>query len=290
MQRLKKFVYIRPESVTEACAVLQEAGSTARVLAGGTDVLVAMKEKGLSLASLVDIKGLTELMGIKEVNGGLKIGALTTLHEVEISPLVMRKFPAVAVAAGSIGSLQVRNRGTLGGNLCNAAPSADSAPVLIAYGALANICGSQGERQIPLQEFFQGPGKTSLASGELLASIVLPAYAPRTGGAYLKYGPREAMDIAIVGVGVTLGLDETGTCREAKIVLGSVAPTPMRAIEAEKTLIGQKIDVDIIAKAAAIAGSEAKPISDQRSSAEYRKELVIVLTRRAIEASLVSIV
>ena len=289
MQRLKKFEYVMPENLAEACTILHEAGSTARILAGGTDVLVAMKEKGLNPAVLVDIKGLSELKGIKETDRGLEIGALTTLHELETSSVVNSKFPAVAYAAGMVGSLQVRNRGTIGGNLGNAAPSADSAPALIAYGAVAKIAGPQGNRQIPLQDLFQGPGKTCLADGELLAAVVLPEQGLRTGGAYLKYGPREAMDIAIVGVGVTVKLNETGICEDARIVLGAVAPTPMRALEAEKALIGQKLDAEVIAKAAEIAGSEAKPISDQRSSAEYRREMVVVMSRRALQASVDSI-
>ncbi|ATW27150.1 FAD binding domain-containing protein [Candidatus Formimonas warabiya] len=287
MQRLTKFEYVFPQNLTEAFVILKEEGAGAKILAGGTDVLVAIKEKGLKPAVLVDLKGLSELKGIKvNEDGSVEIGALTTLHEVEMSPLIRKNYSALADAAGYVGSYPVRNRATLGGNVCNAAPSADTSPALIAFQAKANIVGPEGSRSIALEEFFTGPGKSVLQPGELLASFSLPAADARMGGAYLKHGPREAMDIAIAGVAATVLMDEQGICRQARIVMGAVASTPLRAKTAEEILVGQKISTDLIAKAGEIAGGEARPISDLRSSADYRRKMVIVLTRRALHEAL----
>ncbi|MDR3563631.1 MAG: xanthine dehydrogenase family protein subunit M [Negativicutes bacterium] len=290
MQRLGKFTYSRPESLQQTLDILRKEGDTACILAGGTDLLVAMKEKGLNPSALVDIKGLTEMAGIRGGDDGwLEIGALTTLHAIETHPGLQQKYPGVVEAATGIGSLQVRNRATIGGNLCNAAPSADMAPVLIAYQAMVRMVGPAGERSIALEEFFTAPGRTVLASGEVVAALLLPPQTGSAAGAYLKHGPRRAMDIAVAGVGVCLDLNPQGMCQEARIVLGAVAPTPLRAKQAEQVLIGKQLDETLIAAAADMAGAEARPISDIRASAEYRREMVVVLTRRAVAAALARI-
>jgi carbon-monoxide dehydrogenase medium subunit len=275
--------YRAPETQAELLQVLCDEGPRARVLAGGTDVFVAMKEKGLHVECLVDIKRVLELRGIVQQDGkGVAIGAATTLHEVETSPLVQNAFPALSYAVGQIGSVQVRNRGTLGGNLSNASPAADSTPALLVLDAQFELVSNTGQRCIPADTFFVGPGKSVLGSGEILRRVLIPPMKPGQRAAYIKFGPRRAMDIAVVGVAVSLVLDKNNKCKEARVALASVAPIPLRARQAEAALVGELTDARI-KEAAKIAADEAKPIDDVRGSAAYRKHLIQVLVKHAVQ-------
>lgn len=274
---MKRFAYFEPATLAEAAALLSGG---AQALAGGTDLLVELKEQLRSAERVVNIKKIRGLGGLSyDARAGLRIGALATAREVEISPIVLEKYPSLAQAARELGSIQVRNRATIVGNLCRASPSADTAPPLIADGAVAKIHGLEGERTVALEEFFTGPGKTVLAAGELVTEIVVPPPAPGTGKVYLKHGRRKAMELATVGVAVTLNSD-------IRIVLGAVAPTPIRARDAEALLRGKDLDDALIEQAAEAAMREARPISNVRASAEYRREMVKVLTRRALAQAL----
>lgn len=287
---MKAFDYLRPASVEEACTALAAGNGGAKVLAGGTDLLAQMKRGKLQPATLVSLKDVPGLSFVRlESDGSLALGAATPLAVVENSPEVKERFSAVAEAASWIGSVQVRTRATVGGNLCNAAPSADMAPVLIAYGALATITDGRAERTLPLEEFFTGPGQTVLKPGELLKTITVPPAPARSFGKYLK-AFRSAMDLATVGV-AALVVFAPGAARratvvqDARLVLGAVAPTPMRAREAEWMLTGQRLDEGLIARASRKAAEEARPITDVRAPAEYRTTLVEVLSRRALLAA-----
>ncbi len=274
--------YFAPTTEEQTLELLRCLGPEARMLAGGTDLFIAMREKGLRTRSLIDIKGVAGLRGIASLNGsGLSIGAATPLHEIETSPLVREASPVLSSAAETIGSLQVRNRGTLGGNLVNASPAADSAPALLVLDARVELVSPAGSREISLETFFTGPGKTVMEPGEILKRVIIPRLEPGQFSVYLKFGPRRAMDIAVVGVAVSLIFGRDRTCREARVALAAVAPTPLRAPRTEAALVG-KIDEAAITHAAAEAMAEAKPISDVRASAEYRRHLVGVLVKRAV--------
>jgi CO/xanthine dehydrogenase FAD-binding subunit len=287
---MKAFDYLRPASVEEACTLLAAGNGSLKILAGGTDLLVQMKHGKLQPAALISLRGVPGLSFVRvESEGGLSLGAATPLAAVENSPLVIKSFPAIAEAASWIGSVQVRNRATVGGNLCNAAPSADMAPILIAFEAQAVITGEQGDRTVQLEDFFVGPGQTVLGPGELLKAVVVP---PTPTGSYARYVKsfRSAMDIATVGVAARLvfaqgSAGEPGIVEDARLVMGAVAPTPMRAHEAERVLTGRKLDEEAISAAGLKAAQEARPISDVRASAEYRTALVEVLTRRALRGA-----
>jgi CO/xanthine dehydrogenase FAD-binding subunit len=272
--------YCAPETESELFRLLRD--TTARVLAGGTDLFIAMREKGVRSPCLVDIKRIPELRGIQRLDGGgLTMGATTTLHEIETSEMVRQVCPVLSDAAGMIGSLQVRNRGTLGGNLCNGSPAADLAPALLVLDAQLELASPSGTREIPVEAFFAGPGETVLKHGEILKRIRIPRPAPDTQSVYLKFGPRKAMDIAVVNVAVSLKLNDDGSCRDARLALGSVGPTPRRAKKAEAALIGELTE-ERIQGVAALAPAESNPIDDVRGGKAYRAHLVRVLTTRAI--------
>ncbi len=281
---LPVFDYFEPKTVKEACLLLSERGERAKLMAGGTDLLVSMRKREQSPQFIVNLKKIPNLSYIHHSDKeGLRIGALTTLSEVENSPLVREKFPMVAQAAHAIGSPHIRNMGTIGGNLCNAAPSADTAPALIALGANVRVEGVDGARTVPLEEFFIGPGQTVLQSDEIVTEVQVPNPEAHTGGAYVKLPARTAKDIALVGVAALVILDWAhSNIVDAKIVLGAVAPTPMRANKAEAALKEKAVDSQFVEQAAQIAAEESKPISDVRGSAYYRREMVRVLTKRAI--------
>ncbi len=283
---MKPFAYIVPSSVEEACAALVETEGPVKILAGGTDVLVQMKRGKLQPKALVSLKAIPSLNLYRlDGDGNLVVGATTPLVDVETSPIVRREFPAVAEAAGWIGSVQVRSRATIGGNLCNAAPSADMAPILVALKAVATISDGRRERTVPLEEFFVGPGETVIQQGELLTAVTVPRLSPNAFAHYER-AYRSGMDIATAGVAVALWFASEGSVVEdARVVLGAVAPTPMRARQTEKTLIGEKLDEPVTIRASAKAAEEAKPISDVRSSADYRRTLVRVATRKALAAA-----
>jgi carbon-monoxide dehydrogenase medium subunit len=283
---MRPFAYFEPTTLTETVALLGQYNGRASVLAGGTDLLVEIKEKIRQPDYVVNIKRLPGLAQLTyDELTGLKIGALVTTRAVETSPLVRANYPALAQAASELGSIQVRNRATVAGNICRASPSADTPPPLIAAGASVRLFGPAGERLIRLEDFFTGPGQTVRAKDELLIEISVPPPPPHTGQVYLKHGRRRAMELATVGVAVSLTLEQE-RCREARIVLGAVAPTPMRARQAETAMTGAVIDARVIEMAAETAMNEARPISDVRSSAGYRREMVRVLTGRALSRAL----
>lgn len=283
---MRPFEYFAPTTLAETAAILTRFEGQAKILAGGTDLLVEIKENLRHPAGVINLKKVPGLDSLTYAEAtGLTIGALTTVRQVETSPLVKQHYPALAEAARTLGSIQVRNRATVAGNICRASPSADTPPPLIAADARALIFNPAGERTVSLADFFTGPGQTGLAPNEILRAITVPPPSSRTGQAYLKHGRRRAMELATVGVAVNLTLDGD-VCRSIRIVLGAVAPTPLRAVETEALLTGAAPDDSLIEQAAQMAMTEARPISDVRASADYRREMVGVLTRRAIRLAL----
>ncbi len=284
LRYLPELEYFAPKSVKEACSLLLQYDGKAKVMTGGTDLLVDMKYRRAAPQYLIGLRSVPDLDAITCSEAeGLRLGALATHQSIADSVIIKEKFGALAVACSKVGTPQIRGVATIGGNLCNAAPSADSAPPLIAFGAKVKLVSPGGERLILLEEFFTGPGEAVLQAGEILTEIQVPNLPPHTGGVYLKLPARGAVDIAAVGVAALITLNsDNETCSDAKIVLDAVAPTPIRARKAEEILNGEKIADTLIQKAAQMASEEARPISDVRSSAEYRTEMVKVLTRHAI--------
>lgn len=283
-----RFQFFQPGTLQEALSLLSSSAPKAKVMAGGTDLLVAMKMKKLSPPIVIGLSRIAELAGVSGDSSArsLRIGALASHQEVSSSSLVREKYSSLAQASSLVGSRQVRNLGTLVGNICNASPSAETAPALLTLDALVNIVGPNGARQAPLAKFFLGPGKTVLASDEIVSELIVPEPEPDAVGAYIKLSPRRAMDLAVVGVAVLLRVRD-GVCSEARIALGAVAPTPIRVPEAESILGGWAVNDDKILNQVADAAMEAcRPISDVRGSAEYRREMVGVLVKRAIRNSL----
>lgn len=277
---MRRFELTLPSSVPECLAALVESGDV-KLVAGGTDLLPQMKNGLVTPSRVVDLSGVPELKRLGRDNGVLQVGAGVSARALEVAAEVRSDFLALAEGAGVVGSLQVRNLATLGGNLCNAAPSADMAPPLLALDAEAVIQGPNGERRLPIADFFTGVRQTALQPGELLAEIVIPAPGGGSGGHYVRHTPRRELDIAVVGVASQLTIQD-GRCTKARIALGAVAPTPVRAREAEARLEGEPITPVLIDEAAKLAVQAARPISDQRGSAEYRRHLVQVLTRRTL--------
>jgi CO/xanthine dehydrogenase FAD-binding subunit len=282
---MKGFEYYAPHSLEEALSLLDNWKEKAKVLAGGTDLIVQMKNRYARPTVIIDVKKILELNRLEWNEGGtLHIGAAVPLSKIITFPLVMQKFSILYQACSIIGSMQLRNRGTVGGNICNAAPSADSAPPLLCLGAKAIVARLGGCRIVPLDSFFHGPGQTALASNELLVGIEVPAPPTHSSGCYLRHTPRQDMDIAVVGVASLLVFtSQENRCQEARIVLGAVAPTPIRVPQAESILAGRVLTEEAIEEAAEKAAEAAHPISDMRGSGEYRKELVKVLTRRTLK-------
>lgn len=280
---MRAFAYHAPRSLAEAVAILEREGPGGRVLAGGTDLLVQAKERGIVPPYVVSLRDVADLEDITVgSDGSLVIGARAALVDVAGHPGVRHFHPALATGASLVGSHQIQNRGTVGGNVCNAAPSADTAPPLVAAGATVEAYGPGGRRTILIDEFFIGPGRTSLGSGEVLAAIRVPGPGIRSGSAYARHTPRQEMDIAIVGVAAQVALDAAGAVSSLAIALGAVGPTPLRAHAAEAVAIARVPDDAVVAEVARVAASEARPISDQRGSATYRRHLVEVLARRVV--------
>ena len=280
---LTKFDYFAPKRVEEACQLLTEQGDGAMVMAGGTDLLIKIQRGLLKAKVIIDLQKIESIRDITFKKGkGLFIGATARLTDVANHPVIKEQFPAVADAALATANVQIRNMGTVVGNLCNAAPSADNAPVLIAMGAVVTLVSSDGERQVPLEEFFQGPGLTVINKGEILTSVFVPIPPQNSGTSYQHISARGKVDISAVGVGAMLTM-KGDLCQTARIVLGAVAPVPMRALKAEKIVEGNPISKEILEKAGVEASKECEPISDVRAAAEYRKILVGVLTARAID-------
>jgi CO/xanthine dehydrogenase FAD-binding subunit len=283
--RVRRFELALPRSVTDCLKVLAQRGPETKVVAGGTDLLPQLKNGLLKPPWVVDLSGVAALRILKRDKRGLRVGAMVTARELELDPQVRASYLAVAESGAVVGSVQVRHLATVGGNLCNAAPSADMVPPFLALDAEAVIAGPEGRRRVPLASFFLGVRRTVLAPGELLLELVVPAPGPRSGGNYLRHTPRRELDIAVVGVASQVTLSN-GTCAKARIALAAVAPTPIRATAAEQALEGQPITPEGIDRAAELAVAAARPISDQRGSAEFRSHLVRVLTRRTLMTAL----
>lgn len=278
---MQEFVYERPGTVEEAVAAMR-AGD-ARALAGGTDLVPQLREGRRRAGRIVDLKHIPDMTAIAVLpDGGVSIGAAATATAVARHAEIAGRYPSVARSAQLIGGVQVQNRASLGGNICNAAPSADGVPALICHGARAVVAGPEGRREMPVDEMFVGPGRTRLAAGELLVAIRLPPVERRSAAAYLRFTPRREMDIAVAGAGVWLRLGADGTIADARVVLASVAPTPIRALSAEQKLTGEMPTRALLEDAGRLAAKDARPISDTRGSAEYRRTLVAVLTARAL--------
>ena len=282
---MRAFEYHAPANLDEAISLLQQHGESARPLAGGTDLVVQMKESATKFplpSHLVSLLRVPELRGIEFSDSeGLRIGAGSTMTEVAESPVIRERYTAIAEGAALVGSIQTMNMATVGGNLCNAAPSADIAPPLIVFDAQAVIVGPSGRRSLPLEEYFLGPGKTALAPHELLAEVRVPVPSAGTGSAYARHTPRKQMDIAVVGVAVALTL-ASGRIERARVALGAVAPMPVRAGRAEAQLEGEPLSDECLARATDAAVEECSPISDVRGSAEFRRHIVRVTTERML--------
>ena len=288
IRRLPAFEYFTPASATEAFNLMARYGDTGRFIAGGTDLLIAMKKREVAPGHLISLSGIASLQGIIfDEKGGLAIGALTTLAEIERADIVKKQFLPLWDAVNVMASTQVKNLATIGGNLCSAVPSADTAPPLIAMNATLKLIGPAGERSIPVEDFFTGPRETIRRPDEILASIIIPKLAAVSSGCYLKLMRRNAMDLALVGVAACLRLDaDKKVCKEARIALGAVAPTPIRVLEVEALLINKAVDEKVISEAARIAGMQCRPITDIRASLEYRCSMVEILTKRAVMEAL----
>jgi aerobic carbon-monoxide dehydrogenase medium subunit len=282
---VRRFELTLPRSVDEALRVLSDRGSDAKLLAGGTDLLPQMKNGLLKPACVIDLSGVASVRALQSDGRGLRIGAAVAARTLERDATARAIYTSLAESGALVGSVQVRNLATLGGNLCNAAPSADMAPPLLALDAEAVIVGPKGERRVPFADFFVGVRRTVLAPDEMLLEIVVPAPGPRSGGHYLRHTPRRELDIAVVGVASQLTLSN-GVCSTARIALAAVAPVPLRARAAEQALEGKAVTPELIERAAELAVGATEPISDQRGSADYRRHLVRVLTRRTLGTAL----
>lgn len=278
---VRTFEYLKPTSVKEALELLDRYGEKAKLIAGGTDVMVQWKKKVLSPEYLISLRNVPELSVI-HFDGDLKIGAGTTHRDLELSPIIRKHFPVILDAVSNLGSVQVRCSGTIGGNICNAAPSADTAPPLLVLDAEVNAVSSKGERSIPISEFFGGPSRTVLEPNEIVTHFQIPKLPLHTAASYWKHTRRAAMDLPILGVAVLLSFQEPDAvrCIRARIGLGVAAPTPMRAKNAEAFLEGKVIDESVLAQAGKMAVAEASPRTSIRGSKWYRESMIPVLVRR----------
>ena len=272
--------YRAPTSIGEAVALLRADGD-ARVLAGGTDLLVQVRGGRPEPTTWVDVKRIPDLRSIEVSDAGLRLGAAVPAAEICENEEIAWRWPGVAEATDLIGSTQIQGRATLGGNLCNGSPAADSVPALIAAGAECAIVGPEGERVVPVESFVTGPGETLLRPGELLVEIRIANPPARSADAYLRLIPRSEMDIAVAGAAVALTLDSEGRCSRARVAIGAVAPTALLLPDAAAALTGSTLDEASLQRAGEVASEAASPIDDMRGSADYRRRVVAVLVRRA---------
>ncbi len=280
IRRMPKFQYHTPSSLREALDLLVKYGSDAKLLAGGTDLLIAMKKRAVTPSHLINLKAIPSLSGIKTEGTGLTIGALTTIAELYRSPAVKDVYTPLWDAASVMASPQIRTLATIGGNLVSSVPSSDMAPPLMVLSAQAHITGLSGARMCPVEDLFAGPSSCSLGPTDILTYITVPA--PEGKGAYLKLMRRAALDLALVGVAAFVSLDNKQVCTKAKVALGAVAPTPMRAVAAEEMITGKVLNEALAAEAGKVSGTLCSPITDVRASLEYRCSMVEVLTKRAL--------
>jgi len=311
---MKKFEYFKPETLDEGLALFAQYGGKAKWIAGGTDVMVMIKQKTMAPDALISLQGIQGLDQIK-FNGSLAIGPMVTHRAIEKSEIIRKNFSALTDAADYLGSVQIRNVATIGGNICTAAPSADTATPLLVLGARAKIKSLDGERTIPIEDLFKGPGETVLKPGELLQELFIQNLLPNTGSAYYKLQRRLALDLPILGVSVLLSLDKNRVtcsdmlctaspissilhrmeedeivCREVRIALGVAAPTPMRAIKAEALLRGKKLSDELLEEVANTASEEAQPRDTLRGEAWYRKDMIRVMVKRMAMKSIERVV
>ena len=273
--------YEAPDTAEGAVALLAGSSGETRVLAGGTDLLVQMRADILDPALIVDIKKIKETRSVTEEKGGWRIGAAVTGAELKEHPTLKKVWPGVIEAANLIGSTQVQRRATMGGNLCNGSPAADSVPALIAAGAVASIAGPKGRRDLPVEDVMLGPRKLALQKGEFVVSFLLPARPPRSSDAYLRFIPRTEMDIAVVGAGVSLTADAAGTITAARVSLGAVAARVLLVPAAAQAIVGSRLDRPAQDRLEAAARAACAPIDDKRGTIEFRIQVAGVLTRRA---------
>jgi len=276
----------QPKTAEAASALLASTQGLAKVLSGGTDLLIHMRNGNVKPELVLDVKGIAEMNAITIENGGYRFGAAVSCMQLLENKGFAETWPGVIDGANLVGSIQVRGRATVAGNLCNASPAADTVPAMIAAGAIASVVGPAGRREVPVEQIPAGPGKTTLAKGELIVSFFLPKRAPNSGDAYLRFTPRSEMDIAVVGVGLNLTLDDKGVCTAARVSLGAVAERALLVPEAAAALIGTKVDDAALTKLAAAASAAARPIDDKRGTKEFRIKIAGVLARRAAEKAL----
>ncbi len=311
---MKKFDYFKPKTFEEALTLLAKYGEKAKLIAGGTDVIVMIKQKAIAPDVLISLQGIPGLDRI-QYNGSLSIGPMVTHRAIEKSEVVRKDFSALADAVDDLGSIQIRNVATIGGNICTAAPSADTATPLLVLGAQVKTKSVKEERTLPIEGFFKGPGETVLKTGEMVKELSIPKPLPNTGSAYYKLQRRLALDLPILGVSVLLSLDKNKVtcsdllctaspisailhkmeedeiiCKEVRIALGVAAPTPMRALKAEALLRGKKLSDELLEEAAHIASQEAQPRDSLRGEAWYRKDMVRVLVKRMAMKSIERVV
>jgi aerobic carbon-monoxide dehydrogenase medium subunit len=284
IKRLPRFEYHAPTSVPEALELLSRYGSDAKLLAGGTDLLLAMKKRSATPSHLINLKTIPGLSGIKTDKEGVTIGPLTTIADIERSAVIRDGYTPLWDAARVMASPQVRTLATIGGNIISAVPSADTAPPLMVLSAQARISGPGGERSCPVEELFAGPSACTLAANDILTGIRISA--SKGKGTYLKSMRRAALDLALAGVAVYIAFDGSKICTDVKIALGAVAPTPIRAAAAEKLVLGKVLTEELSAEAGKVSAAICKPISDIRTTEEYRRNLVEVLTKRALLGAL----
>lgn len=284
---MKDFEYVTPKTLREAIAQLSEKNGNARVLAGGTDLIVQMRIKRLQPERVVDVKKIPEVNELSYGSKrGLRVGAAVPCWRLYNDPEVVERYPGLIDSASIIGGIQIQGRATIGGNLCNSSPSADSTPTMIAYGATCEIVGPNGKRQVPVAEFCTGPGTNILTPGELLVAVTFPPVRKFSGAHYLRFIPRNEMDIAVVGAGAYVELaNRKKDFKTVRIALAAVAPTPVVAEDAANLLVGRAVSDEVIEQAGEAAKSAARPISDMRGTAEYRTHLVGVLTKRALSGA-----
>jgi CO/xanthine dehydrogenase FAD-binding subunit len=278
---MNALTYESPGSLDEAVKMLAVANGDAKLLAGGTDLLVQLRMGMIQPKLIIDIKKIPELSGIKEENGGYRVGASVSGAVVGEHAGMVGAWPGVVEALELIGSTQIQGRATMGGNLCNGSPAADAVPAMIAADALCTIVGPNGRREAKVEDIITGPGKTSLANGEIVIDFFFPARPANSGDAYLRFIPRTEMDIAVVGAGVSLTLDDAGVCTAARVALGAVAPTQLVLEDGAAALIGSKLDGAAMEKLDAAARAACRPITDKRGTIEYRIKVAGVLARRA---------
>ena len=285
---MQSFDYVAPKSAEEVVTLLASQNGNSKILCGGTDLLVQLREGRRKAGLVIDIKHIPELTQITfKSKNGLRLGAAASCHDIYGDPNIIKHYPGLIDAVKLIGGVQIQNRASVGGNLCNASPAADSIPALIVHEAMCNITGSNGSRALPVEEFCIAPGKNALQSSELLTSIIVPAPKEKFGASYLRFIPRNEMDIAVVGAGASVILDEGGgRFVSARIALGAVAPTPLLASDAGGFLSEKAVTRENIKEAARLAQAIAKPITDLRGTAEHRRHLVAVLVERALNIAI----